>query len=53
MWHLNNRDQIRNKFIERNAKNIELEQKAGIKKKYQTISNTVDIPDIDFSRVTI
>lgn len=38
MWYANNRDQIRNKFIDRHEQNISLEKKAGVKKKYQSIT---------------
>lgn len=37
LWYQNNRDDIRAKFIQRHESNIILEQKTGVKKKYQPV----------------
>lgn len=37
LWYQNNRDDIRAKFIQKHEKNIVLEQKTGVKKKYQAV----------------
>lgn len=39
-WHSLNREQIRQKFIERHEKNISLEIKAGIKKEYKHVETS-------------
>jgi hypothetical protein len=37
-WHQNNRVELRTKFISKHERNIELEKKSGIKKKYVPVT---------------
>ena len=36
-WFKQNRNELRQKFLDRHERNIEMEKKAGIKKQYATI----------------
>lgn len=45
-WHLANREQIRQKFVERHEVNILREVKAGIKKDYVSLNNQMTTQDI-------
>ena len=36
-WHLQNREEIRVKFLERHEQNIKLEKKSGVKKEYLSV----------------
>jgi len=39
-WHSMNRDSLRQKFVERHEKNIQVEERAGIKKEYKDVHET-------------